>query len=456
MSDTVSLYTALSGLQAARVRMEVASNNVANVSTTGYTRQRAELSPRDRYQAPYGAVGAGVTISGIVRLRDSFLDATFRSASDLSGRSSIRAELLNRAETVLGEPDQGITGPLADLWSSFEDLAANPTNGGSRASVLGSLNEIATRVREVSAGWNRLAGNVQLRMQDQVTTANDMLAQVAELNRSIVAASGNATNQPNDLLDRRDKVLDSLARSIGATGTRLDDGTVKVSLGGVSLADGANATTLTIGSDGKVRNQSGIELNLSGEVGGFHDFLVTDLPNVQTSLDQFAEDLAGALNAQHEAGWVSSTEAGGPLLTYTPGAAASSLQVAITDPNKLAPSSTQGPPFPAFDVGNLQALANLRTALSANGATETLSAAAGGIAVGLGSAAATAKRTADSQLATASAAETARQSGESVSLDEEMTELMSAQHAYEAAARVITSVDQALDTLISRTGLVGR
>ena len=130
--------------------------------------------------------------------------------------------------------------------------------------------------------------------------------------------------------------------------------------------------------------------------------------------------------------------------------------MAITDPNKLAPSSTQGPPFPAFDVGNLQALANLRTALSANGATETLSAAAGGIAVGLGSAAATAKRTADSQLATASAAETARQSGESVSLDEEMTELMSAQHAYEAAARVITSVDQALDTLISRTGLVGR
>ncbi|MGH2721357.1 MAG: hypothetical protein ACRDJO_07115 [Actinomycetota bacterium] len=63
------------------------------------------------------------------RLRDAFLDATLRSGSDLAGRSTVRAELLTRAETILAEPDEGVTSPLADLWSAFEDLPANPANG---------------------------------------------------------------------------------------------------------------------------------------------------------------------------------------------------------------------------------------------------------------------------------------------------------------------------------------
>ena len=456
MSDSVSLYTALSGLQAARVRMEVASNNVANVSTEGYTRQRADLVPRERYQAPYGAVGSGVTIAGIARLRDSFLDATLRSGADLSARSSVRAELLSRAETILAEPDEGITGPLADLWSSFEDLATNPTNGGSRASVLASLDDVAGRIREISTGWDRLAGDVRLRMAGQVDIVNDALVEIADLNRAIVASSSGGNGQANDLLDRRDAVVDSLARSIGATAFSLPDGTVKVSLGGVSLADGVTTTSLTLGADGLVRTASGIELTLGGEIGGLHDFLTTDLSGIRADLDGFAEDLANALNTTHQAGWVSDTEAGGPLLQFTPGAAAASLRSAITDPAKLALSSTQGPPFPAFDVGNMQALAGLRTALAAGGGTATLGATAAGIAVRVGAAAANATRSAQSQLAIASAAETARQSGHGVSLDEEMTELMAAQHAYDAAARIMTTIDQMLDTLINRTGLVGR
>ena len=456
MSDSVSLYSALSGLQAARARMEVASNNVANVSTDGYTRQRADLNPQQRYQAPYGMVGGGVQMSGVVRMRDSFLDSTFRTGADLSGRSSIRAELLGRAETALSEPDQGLTGPLADLWSSFEDLASDPTNAGARATVLGAVNDVASRVQEVATGWDRLAGDAKARMQDQVSTVNDILGQVADLNRAISETSSASSASPNDLLDRRDSLIDTLARSIGASATTLADGSVKVSLDGVSLVDGVSATTLSIGSDGNVRTKSGIALNLGGEIGGFHDFLNTDLPGIRADLDTFAEDFATALNTQHQAGWVSDTEAGGPLLSYTPGSAALSLKAVITDPAKLALSSTQGPPFPSYDVGNAQALANLRTTLSASGGTATLSAAAGGIAVRLGSAAAAATRTADSQLSIASAAETARQSGHGVSLDEEMTELMSAQHAYEAAARVMTTVDSALDTLINRTGLVGR
>ena len=455
MSDSVSLYTALSGLQAARVRMEVASNNIANVATEGYTRQRADLVPRERYQAPYGAVGSGVTIAGITRMRDNFLDATLRSGADLSARSSVRAELLGRAETILAEPDEGITGPLADLWSSFEDLATNPTNGGSRASVLASLDDVAGRIREISSSWDRLAGDVRLRMADQLDSVNDALVEIADLNRAIVTSS-DGNGRPNDLLDRRDAVADSLARSIGATTFNLPDGTVKVSLGGVSLADGVTTTTLTLGSDGIVRTTSGIELTPGGEIGGFHDFLTTDLSGIRADLDGFAEDLANALNTTHQAGWVSATEAGGPLLQFTPGAAAASLRSAITDPAKLALSSTQGPPFPAFDVGNMQALAGLRTALTAGGGTATLGATAAGIAVRVGSAAANATRSAQSQLAIASAAEMARQSGHGVSLDEEMTDLMGAQHAYDAAARIMTTIDQMLDTLINRTGLVGR
>jgi flagellar hook-associated protein 1 FlgK len=153
---------------------------------------------------------------------------------------------------------------------------------------------------------------------------------------------------------------------------------------------------------------------------------------------------------------VDGTTQGGDLLTFTAGNAARTLASAITDPADLAVSSDPGPPFPAFNGTNAQALADLRTGFVAAGGTDTLDGSARALAIDLGAQVAAADRTVETQRALSAAADLARDAQHGVSLDEELVLLTEAQHAYGAAGRLMTAIDEALDTLINHTGLVGR
>lgn len=455
MADFVSLNTALTALRAARVRIDTAAGNVANAATPGYTRRRAELVPAPSYLSAYGWLGGGVDVAGIARTRDLFLDARVRGGQDLLGQLSVRSELLQRAEAALAEPDQGISAPLADLWAAFEDLALDPTSSGARITVLNALGDVADRVRAVARAWDALERDAAVTLRARVDEANDLLRSLADVNRAIVATP---TGKPdNALLDQRDALVDRLAVLIGARAVEQGDGTVRVSVGGMGLVDGTVATTLQLTASFDVVDAgTGTTLSPGGEIGGHRRFLLQDLPDLRAGLDAFAADLADALNAQHQAGWVSDVTPGGPLFSYTPADAARTLQVSISDPAELAASSQPGPPFPAFNGQNARALADLRTALVAAGGTDTLGGAARALAVDLGATVAGAMRAAETQRQLTTAAELARQGEHGVSLDEEMTALIEARHAFDAAARLMSVVDEALDVLINRTGLVGR
>jgi flagellar hook-associated protein 1 FlgK len=453
MPDFVSLNTALSALHAARVRIDTAANNVANASTTGYTRQRVELAPLPPFNSIVGQIGTGVEVVDIIRVRDQFLDNRVRTGQASLSEASVRSDLLGRAELTLSEPDDGITAGLNELWAAFEELALTPTSSAARVATLSTLDQLADRVRSIADGWAQLGQDATLGLTQRVDETNDLLQAVADVNQAIID-SGSAYS-PNQLLDRRDALLDSLARTAGASSTVNADGTVVVSLGGVTLVDRVDVSPLTLRPDLQVE-VGGTPVAAGGEIVGYQRFLTQDLPALQADLDGFAEDLAGALNAQHQAGWVDGTTQGGDLLTYTSGDAARTLTSAITDPSDLAVSSEQGPPFPSFNGVNAQALANLRTSVVASGGTDTIDGSARQLAVDLGAQVAAAERSVDTQTALASAAEVARQSQHGVSLDEELVQLTEAQHAYDAAARLMSAIDEALDTLINHTGIIGR
>jgi flagellar hook-associated protein 1 FlgK len=155
--DFVSLQTALSGLRAAQAQMNTIGQNMANVNTPGYTRQIVDLTEALPYQSPSGWLGTGVEVSGINRARDAFLDARVRSTSDTQAGLQARADLLQSTETVMGEPSQGISGPLAAVWSAFENAASSPADTGARTAALerascdGSVTT-AERVAAATAG----------------------------------------------------------------------------------------------------------------------------------------------------------------------------------------------------------------------------------------------------------------------------------------------------------------
>lgn len=456
MSDFSALHVALSGIQAARIGIDTTAHNVSNAATEGFTRQRVELASRFPRSMPYGQIGTGVQILDISRARDVFLDNKFRADAEASGFTQVRAGLLSKAELVLGEPEAGLTSELAGLWASFEDLALNPPDSASRLSVISQLESTALRIQSITDAWDDLANTDTFALQTAVDDANGLLQRVADLNQAIREA-GAAGGTPNDLLDQRDVVLDELSNMIGVRVIEQGDGTVRVSLSGMALVSEVSVSELTFdGATNSIMHPTGVELAVGGEVRGYQTFLREDLPNFQGDLDGFVVEFADVMNSMHANGWVSSTEPGGDLYTYDPTNPARTIALAVTDPDKLAAAGSPGPPFPTFDGGNADALAALRFSLSAAGGTDTFEGVVRSLVTDLGQASSSALAAARAQDSLLATSDRARMGAHGVSIDEEMVSMLEYQRTYEAAARVMTAIDEALDVLINRTGVVGR
>lgn len=455
MSDFIALYTAFSGLRAAQTAMDTASHNIANAGTEGYTRQRVETAThRPAYQR-FGHIGTGVDVIDITRARNAFLDDRFRASAGAQGRLATLGDMLDGVESAMGEPDLGVTAGLANLWASFEDMALDPTDTAARLAVIGSLDDVAGRIRTIAQSWDAAGAHAANDIAGRVTEVNQLLDQVAKLNGEIVAATAES-GTPNDLLDARDLALDRLATLAGTTATITEKGTARVSLNGLALVHDLQVSRLSFDdATTTILHSSGASVRPGGEIAGLHGFVTTELPALRTSLDALAASLADALNTQHGAGYTASGAPGGALFSYTPGAAALTLAVAVTHPNELAAAGS-GPPVAEFDGVNADALAALRLSRVAAGGTQTIDEAARTLVTGVGQQLAATQASAASQAALTGAAQAARTQAHGVSIDEEMIDLVTYQRAYEAAARVMTAVDQALDTLINRTGIVGR
>ena len=454
MSDFISLYTAFSGLTAAQAGINTASHNVANASTVGYTRQQVDLVSRTPYHQRFGTVGQGVHIAGITRARVAGLDAQVRSSAATQGHLDVLANLLAGTEAVMGEPDAGITASMADLWTSFDELMLDPPNASARHHVITSLDRLTTTISGVAEKWEIEATSASNSLSAYVDRTNAMLRDVADLNRQILNASG-LPGEPNDLLDQRDILMDELANIAGVTVAITDNGAARVSLDGLSLVSDTMVSQLTYdAATYEISHASGTAVDVGGELSGFQSYLQTELPGFQNSLNTFARELADALNAQHSAGYAPDGSAGGNLLNYTVGKEAISLSVAVTHHSEIAAAGSS--PVAEFDGINAEALSALRQVLAADGGTITLDDAMRNVVSYVGEMTAAAASGARSQAALTSQAENARQQTHGVSIDEEMVNLITYQRAYEAAARVMTAVDQNLDTLINRTGVVGR
>ncbi len=450
--DFSALHVALSGLQAAQLGMDTTSHNIANASNPTYTRQRIEQRSRFPRTTPQGVVGLGVEVFDVTRSRDRFLDTRARLGSAAAASLDVRAGLLTRAEDVFTDPTGGLPTRLSEVWDAFEALSLDPPDLAGRMRVLSALDAFAAEVKNVSSSWQQAAVDAKSSLAEAVDDVNRVLHQIADLNRSIAEASAQP-GSPNDLLDQRDALVDELAATIGATGAPAGS-LYRVSLNGLSLVEGTTVHELTLDTTTAVVSHStGVEVAAGGAVAGYQAFLQQDIVDQQAKLDAFVTKVADALNAAHRGGYWSETGAGEDLLSYDSTRPAATLQVALTDPQRLATAQDPGPPFPVFDGRNAAAIADLRNTPVGG---ETIEASLRGIIVGLGQVAAATSASSEGQSALHASYEMARDAVHGVSIDEEMVSMMQYQRAYEAAARTMTAVDEALDVLINRTGIVGR
>ena len=450
----VGLYTGLSGIRASQTGIDTVSHNVANANTPGYTRQRVELTPAHSYQSPAGKIGTGVQVEDIHRLRDQFLDDRFRAAVADGEQAGVRADFLSSLEELTGEPDEGVSMRLDRLWDAMETWSNDPDDNASRTQVLTEIASVAEASRITADGWGRLANDYSERRDTVIEQANAKLAEIHDLDRRIGNADPSRIGP--ELLDQRDMLVDDLASTVGVEGRIAEDGTVELTLDGQQINGFDEPAELSLDggevqltADGDTTEVTGA---VGGELSGIQAALTEDLPQWRGELDDFAAGFADALNGVNE-------DAGGDALVgfEDPGDIAGTIVLASEDPDVLV-ASVDGPGAPPHDATNAENFADLRTEAVAfpDGGQRTIADRFADLSVGLGGAVNSELTRAEGAANVAMGAQLARDAEHGVSLDEEMVDLVRYQRSLESSSRVMTTVDEALDTLINRTGLVGR
>jgi flagellar hook-associated protein 1 FlgK len=469
-----SINTALTALRYQQIALDVAGTNVANVGTDGYVRRRVvgETLGAGHVPALWSRSGTpggnGVQASRLDRMVDPLLDARVRREHGRQTYLDAKAEALARVETGLAEPgDSGVAAALADFRASLHDLGSAPGSDAARSQVLAAAATVTDAIRLQAHHLSDEASDQRAHALSAVDEINAIATQLATTNQTISAAKLGSTDTTS-LLDERDALALRLAELTGATATINAQGGMDVVLAGqsppVALVAGSTAARLTItggiAPDGTATagpvaftvnpdttgGSTVLTAPLGGDLGATAQLLDTDLPAYVKGLAAVVTTLVTQVNAAHRAGYDAAGNLGGDFFTLDTTAGLSDLQrldslgVAVTA-STIAVSAVAAPSKDGSRAEILSAAANVNDPYQR-------------LVNGFGSTVASAQRLAKNQSAMTAQVDSAREQLTGVSLDEESINMVAAQRAYEAASRVMTTVDSVLDTLINRTGLV--
>jgi flagellar hook-associated protein 1 FlgK len=471
VSTFSGLNTATTALWAQQRGLDVTGQNIANLNTAGYSRQRAELQSVNGNVVPAtyavsNQVGQGVDADKVIRIRDAFLESRAQIEAGATAQLTVADSTLAQIEQAFREPgDTGIQAKLTAVFTAWGDVANHPTEDGARTAVLQKTATLVAELHTTSADLDQAWVQTRDSLSTMVDDLNGKAQQIADLNTAITRATRSGL-PANELADKRDGLVLELSAALGATASPGEDGAVDVVMRGATLVAGSTAIALKVlgtndpataapGDPRLVTDPGGTRLDAGGTIGGTLTALITTIPGYRAKLDGVARQLAGEVNTVHMAGFDKNGDAGeamfddgsGTLPVSTATITAANLNLRITDVAKLAAASVG--PGPTSDNGNARAMGALQD--SANGTAVGYRK----LIVSLGVEAAVATSNLQTQTVIAGQVDASRESVTGVNLDEEMTNMLQFQHAYAAAARMITAIDETLDVLINRTGRVG-
>ncbi len=473
MSTFGALNTAFTGLGAARQGMSTVGQNIANANTAGYTRQRVTTSALG---APAqtglfsGTVqpGQGASVDAIARMGDAFLDGNTRSTAAEAGYASTRAQTLTSIQDSMHEPGtDGISAQLNTFWSDWSNVANQPDNAAPAAVLLQDATvlaqKIATGYTDLSNQWS----STRNQADGMASDLNAAASQIAVLNgqiRSTVAAGGSA----NEMIDQRTALTTTIASLAGGTVRDSGNGTIDVVIGGNAIVSGTTSRSVRMTGPAHMdgvsttpvqlewSNQPGSAVGLDGgKIAGAISVLAAAnsggsggaIAEAASSYNTFTVNLAASVNALHESGSTPTAITGTDFFSFAAGLPpAQGLAVLPTGVSGIASGK---PGSGAYDGSNADAISQLGQA--PNGPSSAWTA----FVTETGTTARTAIQHGQLAESASTAAVQAQTANASVNLDEESVSLLSYQQAYQAAARVMTAADQALDTLINHTGIVG-
>lgn len=448
-------------LRTAQAAMDTAAHNIANVNTPGYSRQRVEYQVTDPYTVPsqwykIGAlqIGTGVQARAITQARDNALDVQARAG--YSDREALIAQrdALTQVEEAVGEPGpNGLNSAMTRLFNAFHDLANNAESAPLRSAVVSSAGMLTSTFHQMHERIDNVQKGITARRDSDTAEINAASQQIATLNVAIrkVLAQG---DQPNDLRDQQNSLLDTLAKKVNITVIPAGDGTISVQVGAASLVRGATAYAVDA-PESLPPGQTFAQNITGGAMRGLLDAQAR-VQAYQSDLDGLARAFMNQVNTLHTSGLDRNGDPGVALFTGT-GAADMATNPTLTNDANLIAAASVPAPGQAFAVGDgsiALAIADLANKPVTDGAVsgETLRDFWGGRAASLG----VEVKTLDGSVAAndtfVKQLENRRDAISGVSLDDEMADLVRFQRAYQAASRLIAISDEMTATLISSFG----
>lgn len=429
--------------------INVLGHNIANVDTPGFTRQRAVLTASLALDVMPGALGTGVDMVEIERRRNAFADRQYRTEKASWGRLDTRSSVLAQIEGIFAEPsDTGVAALLDNFFAAYSDLSNNPGDRGSRVAVQTAGNALTEGIRRLDSRLAEYRTTLNEEIALQVDEVNRLASEIAELNGQIATSTNTGVN-PNDLMDRRDYLMDQLSELSGATSIQQTDGSLSVRLGGKSIVDQTTVTELQVAIRGQndpagspVLYADGSRASFpSGRIGSLLEMRDTTIQTMRDDLSDLAASLISEVNALHRQG------ASGVDFFGGTDAASISLSAAVANDAQVIATSRSGH---SGDNDLALAIADLKDAQVMASGTTSLGGFFRGLVTALGAEKSSASEGADNQALAVQQVDTQRSTTSGVNLDEEMASMMVSQRAYEAAARFLTVMDSLADTVLNQ------
>jgi flagellar hook-associated protein 1 FlgK len=451
------LNTGVSSLHAHQSALATTGHNISNSNTDGYTRQRVVLEASRPLPTTPGQLGLGVGLSEIRRMRDSFLDGTVRVQIGQNARYQFVSQNLVTMESALGPIEGGIDQDLTNFFNAFQQLSTAPEDLGVRQSLIQTAQILTGSIQEANSSLDRAAVRIDSAVNDSTLDINSILDRITSLNREIQRAEL-GTDNANDFRDQRDLLVDKLSAYFDLDIVEQPSGIIDITVNGDPLVTDLTATPVQVvvtGAPPHPQIQSGGGTSLittGGKARGFDDIYLT-IDGLKNSLNDLSAVLIGEVNALHTSGFDLNGGVGGAFFTGTD-AATIDVSVALkTDPKLLA---VAGAPAPgdnqvALDIIALQDQAVYPSATP----SLTLNEGIRRVVAQLGLQTRSVLTLADTYENGLKLVTEQRQGISGVNMDEELSNMIAYQRGYEAAARLITIIDEALDLVINRMGRVG-
>jgi flagellar hook-associated protein 1 FlgK len=447
-----SISIALSSMMAHQSAISVTANNVSNINTPGYSRQRADLNEGPAVFTGAQMVGTGVEMSSITSLRDRVLE--LRIDSEMQQQGSLQAQVgsLNDIQVLFSSGTQNIGDSMNAFFNSLSELSTSPSDTSLRQNVMMSASNLANNFQNTATTLQQRQSSIDLDVQQSVDEVNQITAQLARLNSEIASHGTLKESQMGTLVDRRMNLLQQLSSLMGNQVMQSDDGTTVTTATGNPLVVGSRSFALSTEklADGTMQiklGESDITRSIAGgKLGGLLEVRDNTIPGIMSQLDTLASELANNFNAAHRQGFDLNGKAGGDFFVAPPASgagAAASFALNLTDSSQLAASSdgTSG------SNGNLNKLIAVRDKTNADG--DRLIDQYSNIAFNIGSAISNAEIELNASEMISAQLQDQRGAISGVSLDEEAADLVRFQRAYEAAARVLSVISDLTEAAVT-------